>query len=250
MERNYNTYLLGMEKGNADKLFFLNHLCLDDYDYIVDFGCGRGDIIKTCAQMSKAKCYGIDKDPFMRNIAGDNCKDTGVIFLESLSDLHITNPNNILMIFSSVLHEVGVFWETGIMPWIKTHRNKGCTCTLVIRDMCFGGSGYEEIDNEDLAKIVKNSNPKILGEFISKYGMTTKEHMYHYLLKYSYVDNWELELDEDYFSFNWGSVDKFSHNVVVYDRMYILPFKKERVKKDFDIDLYCTTHRQLIVKVR
>ncbi|MCR5232064.1 MAG: class I SAM-dependent methyltransferase, partial [Acholeplasmatales bacterium] len=110
MERNYNVYLSGMEKGKADKLFFLNHLCLDDYDVIIDFGCGQGDIIKVCAEMSKATCYGIDRDSFMRHVAGESCKHTRVIFEESLNNLVINNKR-ILLIFSSVLHEVEDYWK-------------------------------------------------------------------------------------------------------------------------------------------
>ena len=245
MERNYNTYLLGMEKGNADKLFFLNHLCLDDYDYIVDFGCGRGDIIKTCAKQCKAKCYGIDKDPYMRNVAGENCKDTNVILLESLNELNIPLDARVLFIFSSVLHEVGKYWHTGIEPFLKKYHSDDYRCTLVIRDMYFPWMCEDEpINKNDLANIIANSNPSMLSDFVRKYGMKTKRDMYHYLLKYSYVDNWELELDEDYFSFCW---DWSFLSKEVYDRKYTLPFKKERVKLDFDIDLDYPTHRQLIV---
>lgn len=244
MERNYNTYLLGMEKSNADKLFFLNHLCLDDYDYIVDFGCDRGDIIKTCSQMTKAICYGIERDPIMRNIAGDNCKDTEIILLESLDELHIPTDKRVLFIFSSVLHEVGAYWDTKINPFLKKYHSDDYRCTLVIREMNFPWWCEDNISKDDLAKIVKNSNPKMLSEFISKYGMKTVKDMYHYLLKYSYVDNWELELEEDYFSFKW--LFSFPY-IEVYIREYTLPFKKERVKVDFDIDLRYSTHKQFIV---
>lgn len=245
MERNYNTYLLGMEKGNADKLFFLNHLCLDDFDYIVDFGCGRGDIIKTCSQMSKAVCYGIEKDPFMRAVACDNCKDANVILLESLNELNISKGNRVLFIFSSVLHEVGDYWYKRIEPFITKYCSNRQDNAIAIRDMYFGGSEYEEINNEDLAKVVRNANPKMLSEFIAKYGMSRKIDLYHYLLKYSYIDNWELELEEDYFSFDWNF--RFEHTVL-YSRQYTLPFKKERIKEDFGITLDEATHKQVIIK--
>lgn len=254
MESNYNAYLLGMEKSNADKLFFLNYLCLDDYDYIVDFGCGRGDIIKTCSQMTKAICYGIERDPIMKNIAGDNCKDTEIIFLEKLSELRITpKQNRVLFIFSSVVHKLGNLWWDEVYPFIKKYAYPTTAgyegCTVVIRDMYFGGSFYEEVNQLDLARIVMNSNNKVLGEFIAKYGMDTKMQMYHYLLKYSYVDNWETELEEDYFSFDWESFLAKGDTEIVYDRKYILPFKKERVKHDFGIELEYPTHRQLIVNL-
>lgn len=46
MERNYNIYLKGMEKANDEKLFFLEHIDINTFDTIIDFGCGRADVLK------------------------------------------------------------------------------------------------------------------------------------------------------------------------------------------------------------
>ena len=54
--------------------------------------------------------------------------------------------------------------------------------------------------------------------------MTTSKDLVHYLLKYSYIDNWELELAEDYFSFDYD--DLFSFSDILYERNYTLEFKK------------------------
>ena len=48
MTRNYNVYLSGMEKANVEKLFFLKHIDLNDFNTVIDFGCGKGDILKAC----------------------------------------------------------------------------------------------------------------------------------------------------------------------------------------------------------
>lgn len=245
MERNYNTYLAGMEKGKADKLFFVNHLCLDDYDYIIDFGCGAGEVIKFCKENSThATCYGIDKDPFMRNTAGENCKNLNIIFLDSLSQLNITSSDiKILLIFSSVLHEVNNYWFT-LEKFIKNHSGH---ITIAIRDMYWN---YElegfEANRVELAKIIKHANHDQLAEFVIKYGMKWERDIYHFLLKYSYVDNWELELEENYFSAPWETFEYLAKEII-YDRKYVLPFKKERVREDFGINLLYPTHRQFII---
>ena len=244
MERNYNVYLNGMEKGKVEKLFFAKYLKLGDYNVIIDFGCGSGDIIKFCKENSGlSECYGVDKDPFMRNVASDNCKGLDINFVESLDKISVDNPNaEVLIIFSSVLHEVGNYWNT-IRKFINNYIGR---ITVVVRDMWFWDKNDGEIKKSDLAKIIKNSNPQRLSEFVEKYGLTTQKQMYHYLLKYSYVDNWELELEEDYFSFDWTNLN---HGIKFYDGTYLLEYKKERVKQDFNIDLEFSTHRQLIVKI-
>ena len=71
--------------------------------------------------------------------------------------------------------------------------------------------------------------------------------MVHYFLKYSYVDNWALELEEDYFSFDFKRL--FALGYVSYMRKYPLEYKRRRIWEDFKIWLTCNTHVQLIMKV-
>lgn len=247
MERNYNAYLLGMEKSKSEKLFFMNHLNLSEFDIIIDFGCGAGDVIRTCAENSyNTHCYGIDKDPFMINRAGENCKNlTNVIFIDDIEQVQIWPEARILLIFSSVLHEVGCYWIY-LEKFIKRHSGR---ITVVIRDMYWSyQSNHTLADHAELAKVIKNANTNQLAEFVAKYGIVFEKDIYHFLLKYSYIDNWDLELEEDYFSAPWESVERLA-NSVIYDRKYVLPFKKERVKKDFGINLLYPTHRMFIMEV-
>ena len=243
MERNYNTYLNGMAKGETEKLFFMNYLCLDDYDIIIDFGCGGGNILKTCAENSVAKCYGVDKDPFMRNIAGRNCANTNAIIVENLKDIPIKNNEYVLVIFSSVLHEMESGWYE-IEKYLHQFKNR---LTIAVRDMYFEIDQVYPVECWEMAQVVRYSNPQILADFIERYGMKSNRQMYHYLLKYSYVDNWELELQENYFSFNWNSLTDCATEIL-YDRPYTLEAKRQKVQEHFGIDLTLPTHRQLIVR--
>jgi hypothetical protein len=146
-----------------------------------------------------------------------------------------------LIIFSSVLHEVESYWDA----IRKILANSGAT--VVVRDMRFF-SHNSRISKQNLAKLIIHANPQHLSEFTAKYGLFTDKDMYHFLLKYSYVDNWELELKEDYFSFDYNSL--FALGEVVYQKNYTLAYKKDRVLEDFGIKLTKPTHTMLIIKIK
>ena len=55
--RNYNVYLKGMEKGNSEKLFFLDLIDLNNFDLIIDFGCGKGDILKAWSVIGRKNSH-------------------------------------------------------------------------------------------------------------------------------------------------------------------------------------------------
>lgn len=117
--RNYNVYLSGMEKANIEKVFFLEHLDINDYDKIIDFGCARGDILKICGSINKsAELIGIDNDSYMREIAKSNVPNAS--FYSSLE--HVLNLNGkTLIILNSVLHEIEDYKDT-LLSMFKRNR--------------------------------------------------------------------------------------------------------------------------------
>lgn len=240
---NYNTYLSGMAQGNEEKLFFLQQIDLQTFDRIIDFGCGRGDILKACGFVNKhAELIGIDSDDYMRRLAEDNLILLGgnIRVVEALTRDMLDEKT--LIIFSGVLHEVEEYWFT------LRELLKGTGCTIAIRDMRYSQPYSQAVAPNDLAALVAHSNPELLATFIRKYGMDTEKELVHYLLKYTYVDNWALELAEDYFSFAFD--DLFSLGEIFYERNYILPYKLHSVAQDFNIRLPTPTHTQIILKVK
>lgn len=235
--RNYNVYLNGMTKANKEKVFFLEHLNLNDWETVIDFGCGGGDILAILANVTTATLIGIDRDDYMRKVTKEKVP---TCYVYSSLSKGLLGPKT-LVIFSSVLHEVEDFWLT-LKPILK---DSGAT--VVVRDMRFTGNDAP-ISKDQLSKLVNGAHHKTLSEFIAKYGMTTSKDLVHYLLKYSYIDNWELELAEDYFSFDYD--DLFSFSDILYERNYTLEFKKRRVLEDFGLELTNGTHTQLILKCR
>lgn len=241
--RNYNVYLSGMAQGNEEKLFFLQQIDIQAFDRIIDFGCGKGDILKVCGGINKhATLIGIDHDDYMQRLAEENLADLGkqrVMIAAALTKDML--DENTLIIFSSVLHEVGDYWIS-LRAMLE-----GTGCTVAVRDMRYSDASSKAITANDLAALIEHSNPEHLAAFIRRYGMDTEKEMVHYLLKYTYVDNWQLELQEDYFSFDFD--DLCSLGEIMYERNYTLPYKRRSVTEDFGIFLAANTHTQLIVKV-
>ena len=237
--RNYNVYINGMQKANSEKLFFVDKVNLDDYNTIIDFGCGAGDVLHSLSLLCKCKLIGIDHDKYMRDITKSktpNCETYDSLKREMLNE-------KTLIIFNSVLHEVESYWS--VLQTILA--NTGAT--VVIRDMRFTLNPNETDGplKNIIAKIVQKSNPNLLSDFINKYGMFYSNQVYHYLLKYTYVDNWELELQENYFSFNYDKL--FNLGKIIYENNYTLEYKKQAIKKDFDIDIHNFTHTQIILRL-
>lgn len=246
--RNYNTYLKGMSKAQTEKLFFLSNpnINMKDYNTIIDFGCATADVLKCCAQ-TETRCIGIDHDNYMLMKAKENFPDG--IYYNSLEQMladgnKITNKT--LIIFNSVLHEIGEY-SGNLIKLLD-----GTGATIVIRDMNYA-DGNEGFSQEDLSKLVRHGYADRLADFIAKYGIDLGEQFLHYLLKYTYIDNWELELNEDYFSFDLAFfVNKLADGKPLYSYRYMLEYKRKQVLKHFDITIPdgMTSHIQLIFKVK
>jgi hypothetical protein len=75
---------------------------------------------------------------------------------------------------------------------------------------------------------------------------------YQFLLKYKYVENWNRECNENYFSFPYAyfmtkavSTGKFN---VLYMATYTLDYTYDQVKADFGIKMEHPTHFKCILK--
>ncbi len=231
--KNYEGYLKGMEKSMQEKLFFLEYLDLNDYDLIVDFGCAGGDLIERIKTITKTTTpiIGIERDSYMQEILNQR----GITWKQNLSGLGNLKNKKVLILFSSVLHEVeGEFGN--IAEWLYKVKP-----TVVIRDMT---PPVDRPLTKTELKISTFNKPRY--EYVWGQIKTTWN-LYHYLLKYTYVDNWDSEVLENYFSVPWEWF--FTNGTTEYRRDYILEYKKEQIKKDFGYTLVEPTHRQLITNI-
>lgn len=241
---NYSVYEEDLDKSLKDKLFFEDKIDLHN-KIIIDFGCAHGALINELAPKYPDSTFiGIDHDnALLYKAANLNINNKNVKVYSLLNDIDEDLDNSeVVMVLSSVCHEIGDF-QYELQYFIDDYCDY-----IVVRDMYFNNSYYEkQIPFEMLLPIIKNSDQVRLVEFITKYnGINTLRQAYHWLLKYRYSENWEHELNEDYFSTKW---DMFEEYTIIYDYRYTHKFTKEQVKKDFGIDLKLPTHREMILKV-
>jgi hypothetical protein len=105
--------------------------------------------------------------------------------------------------------------------------------------------------SKDEEKVRSLSDKKTLGSFEHRNGsIKVLRNFIHYLLKYSYVDNWERENNENYLPLFYEDLITIIPDwyTITFRDNFTLPFLKDKVKKDFDVDLKEKTHMKLILK--
>lgn len=246
-------YCESMAKSLEDKLFFLNEININDYDYIVDFGCADGRILEVLDEKltnKKTILVGIDKNKVMTNqlvLLAARTKHTMLVSTKLIIDDEIFNllkreDKKNLIIFSSVLHEYN--WENFKRFFILFD-------TIVMRDMQSPEKFWYKVPESTRALVTKDFPGELLAKLERKYGyINDLERLYKYFLMYRYADNFDHELQEDYFSIIWENLkewltyDYVFH--VLYEKDYILPFIKQDIKTKFGYELKYPTHKQII----
>ena len=147
-----------------------------------------------------------------------------------------------LIIFSSVLHEYD--WEN-FKPFFILFD------TIVMRDMQSPEKSWYKVPESTRALVTKDFPGELLAKLERKYGyINDLERLYKYFLMYRYADNFDHELQEDYFSIIWENLkewltyDYVFH--VLYEKDYILPFIKQDIETKFGYELKYPTHKQII----
>ena len=252
---NVQSYIDGMNLSLQDKLFFVDML---DFDVIVDFGCADGTFLEAISKVKpniKLIAYDLDKDMLSKAksrlgkkaIVTDNWEEVGnsLIFYKK--------P---LLNLSSVIHEVysysssmmiKKFWEDQVFG--------GDFKYITIRDMIPSTeiSKSEEISQfkDDVRKIKLKSDSYYLKSFEERWGTISDNYrtLIHYLLKYRFTDNWEREVNENYLPVSIETVRSKipSGYKIIQEENFLLPFLKEQVKKDFNIELTHSTHTKMII---
>lgn len=249
--KDFNGYIYKMKQALEEKLFFLDVIDIQEYDLIVDFGCADGTLlnhIKLNIKDSKMRFIGFDVSEKMVRYAREN-SDPEIDFTTSFQKVirAFQNSKKSLIVFSSVWHEIDKTFYNSILNFASSAN------TVVIRDMFFdeGDLISPSVSPEVFVNLKNFASKKMLVEHEEIYGKidTNFKSFYMFLLKYTYIDNWESEKLEDYFSTPWRKIQDFflgGDYKTFFDYKYVLPFKKEQVKKDFDYDMNDFTHRKII----
>lgn len=245
--KNFNEYQLNLEKSLKQKLFFLDKIKIEDYDLIVDFGCGTGAVINEISKLVTKKnptLIGYDINEEMLKFCSQ--KYDHIYFTKDLNliEQNAKNYNKKLVIFSSVLHEISGFDQISIINYFMPLFD-----TIVIRDM------KRPLNNEPISnrtrKRVLSKVAKWQGEkFERRWGkIKDKIGLYRFFLMNEFVDNFDTEVEEDYFGVFWSQIDwamEDENYKLLYGNSFTLPYRKKQVQKRFDHIMKDITHREAI----
>jgi hypothetical protein len=218
----------------------------------VDYGCADGSLLKFINNIfPEYKYIGYDISEDMINLAKKDNKS--IIFTtkwdEVSEQIHNCNQPKVL-ILSSIIHEIYSYGNINEF-WDRVF-NSGFDY-IVIRDMMVSKESERLTEINDIIKILNSQYNSNLYEFENYWGgIKYNKNFLHYLLKYRYMVNWEREVKENYLPIiaeNLLLKIPQQYEVIFYEH-YLLPFLKQQVKADFDIDLKDNTHIKMIIKKR
>lgn len=241
-------YLSRMGKGLESKLFFLTKI---KPDCIVDFGCADGFILKKIRELNPdIKLIGYDLDERMLNILKK--ENSNILYTNNwnLVKEQANKYKKTALCLSSVIHEV---YSYGTSKSIREFWSEqvfiDCFKYIVIRDM-IPSLEHKKFSPIFTRTIREKSNIKQLESFEKIWGaIDNYRTLLHWLLKYPYVENWRRELHENYLPI---TIEELERKIPInwkplYRKHYTFSYMKERIRKDFDVDLYLPTHLKMIL---
>lgn len=263
---NIDAYNREMRKSLIDKAFFLDKI---DSRFIVDFGCGDASLLRLVSDIfPDYTLIGYDNDPRMVEIAekavrnGDYQK---IIIsddwneVESITRAARMASHSTTIVVSSMVHEVysylsakevDEFWDR---VWGTGFDH------VVVRDMFQWSFKIPmESDPDKVAKVrtVCVDRGIDVDGFESRWGsLTSAKNLTHFLMKYRYVENWDREVEEDYFPI---SLEQFESITEARGRDYEqvhyeygpLPFNVRSIERDFGFRYTEPTHLKAIYSRR
>lgn len=249
--RDLTIYLKRMERSVMDKMFFIDKI-FEPVKNILDFGCANGGTIKSLELFFGDYRYiGYDLSEEMIEAAKKNVPEAE--FYTRWDDMHF-DPAETLINISSTVHEVysysppeeiELFWQRVFRTGFKY---------ISIRDMCVPKGCDRDCEPAQLAAVRANEKyADKFREYQSVWGpVISEKQLTHFLLKYSYTQNWAREVRENYLPLSTEELlakipDEYE---VTYLRTYTLPYTAWQVERDFGVRLSTPTHIQLICKRR
>ena len=245
--KDIEVYVQRMQKSFLDKMFFIDKI-FEPIEYILDFGCANGVLIRAMHFLfPEYKYTGYDISEEMIEKAKELVPQCN--FCATWDHINIPFDSALLNI-SSTLHEVYSYGtEKSIDEFWNRVFNSGFKY-IAIRDMMLSDSIKLMSDENDVSK-AKKLFPEKLKEYESIWGpITIRFNLIHYLLKYSYTENWDREVKENYLPITVESLlERIPDNYeIVYKEHYVLPYIKQQIKKDCGIEMKDATHFKILLK--
>lgn len=252
--KNIKSYNKRMAKSLIDKLFFIPRIESDVY---VDFGCADGALLGFMQDnfpIPEHTYLGFETSAIQLEIA--HSKFPEITFTDNWDTiLSCIKNKNATLILSSVIHEVYSYCNTLEIEQFWNRVFSSGFKHIVIRDMSISEKYINEImDLETIANIrMAAEQRKYLNEFEAKWGKITLGINYlHWLLKYSYHENWATENQENYLPITTEKLlEQFPVNYKIdYISIFTLPWTRSKVFETFGIDLKMPSHIKLIATLK
>ena len=254
--QDYLTYNERMNRSMLDKVFFLDKINATRF---IDYGCGDGTLLNFISQHvgSDIRLLGYDNDPKMIKDAQE--KTNRITFTNewnySLLGREKEEDSNAL-ILSSVIHEIYHYSAPHEVDEFWKRVFSGHFDYIVLRDMIPSRTIARPSDINDVAKVYKNFLYKQeLIDFEMIWGsIENNKSLVHFLLKYKYMQpNWAREVRENYMPLyreDLLALLDTNRYEIIYHEHYPLPYIKQCVQSDLNIELKDPTHLKLILKKR
>ena len=252
--QNIARYNLEMRKSLIDKIFFIDKA---PGGIVIDFGCANGVLLGFMETVFPENVYiGFDIAQEELDAAKEN---TSARLFSDWDELlahvnEIRGDHKVTVVCNSLIHEVYSYSNQAEIDefW---HRIFGSGFDhVVIRDMCVSRTTSRPSDILSVAKVRQNFHHEDkLNQFEAQWGgLYDNWALTHFLLKYRYLEGWEREVHENYFPINLEALLALipKDYEPIFMEHFTLPFVRQQVKADFDIDLQDRTHIKLILKRR
>ena len=256
---NYAVYTDRMRRSMWDKVFFMDKI--PGAELVVDYGCADGSLIRFAHELFPSMRFiGFDIDAEM--IARANSYNTeNAVFCKSIADISAQiarwniPPERTVVNFSSVLHEVFHYGYDGriITDMLAAIKPRYIT----VRDMMYFSHEGDTAPHE-LVKRVRSALPQWqVADFEARWGsIDSLKNLVHLMLKFRYVENWQRECAENYFSYDQAQMLSLlgpdgAYRPVLYNK-YFLPWCRFDAEQALGMELGddFTTHYALVLARR
>jgi hypothetical protein len=247
-------YNLGMRQSLVDKIYFVDKVGAQTF---IDYGCADGALLKFIRDLfpdNSRQLIGYDISD--SQLAAARVDGENILFTKNWQEIQglikAKSPPSCLCV-SSIIHEIYSYGSAKDVEefWNRVWSNN--FKYVAIRDMCVSRTTSRLSDPIAVARIRQIYDPAKLAEWESIWGSIAENwSLTHFLLTYQYNENWSREVHENYLPICFEDLlHRIPHNYhPIHIEHYTLPFLRNRVRNDFNIELGDRTHLKLILEKR
>ena len=179
-------YLERMEKSMQEKLFFIEHIDLNN-KIVIDFGCADGTLVRNLKSFGYKDTLwlGVEANDTFRDQADEVLNYSFSNLLELYKFMRTRkeiDTREVILITSSVLHECGCTLQYDLVNFARLYCNY-----WAIRDMYFDLFGFVPM-MEYFTTILERSDKEQLISFLRRRIHINEQLIAEWLLKYHYKD--------------------------------------------------------------